>query len=223
MSKFLRRSRPAGRARACAPHGGGRPSVVGVNDDAGKYEPGDGAFWTTMAAIGMTLEHDHAALGRDVRRPASTADRGATSSRPALAAAQAAGVSVTLRRLSAALVGARRPGERARSSRPGWRASRRRSRRARVRRHERVQPACSPTRSTPAGRTSRPRSCGAFLAAALRRAQGRRPGDLRLGRRPLAARQPGAEGRLEPARDEPARLAEVPRPVVPRRAAARRR
>ena len=30
--------------------------VWGVNDDAGKYEQGDGPFWTTLRAVGMTSD-----------------------------------------------------------------------------------------------------------------------------------------------------------------------
>ena len=30
--------------------------VWGVNDDAGKYENGDGPFWTTLRTVGMTSD-----------------------------------------------------------------------------------------------------------------------------------------------------------------------
>jgi hypothetical protein len=67
--------------------------VWGVNDDAGKYEGGDGPFWTTLRSVGMTS--DSMTLRWD--ETSSTGfDGGEADFLPAaLDAATAAGVSVT--------------------------------------------------------------------------------------------------------------------------------
>jgi hypothetical protein len=67
--------------------------VWGANDDTGKYQPADGPFWTTLLGVGMTSNtitlrwNEATATGFDGGEQAFLA--------PALAAAAAAGVSVT--------------------------------------------------------------------------------------------------------------------------------
>ena len=49
IEEGLRRLRPAGRSRSARPASADN-ITWGVNDDAGKYEQGDGPFWTTLLA-----------------------------------------------------------------------------------------------------------------------------------------------------------------------------
>lgn len=68
--------------------------VWGVNDDAGKYEQDGGPFWTTLRSVGMTS--DTMTLHWDETTPDGFEGAEASLVGPALAAAAAAGVSVTL-------------------------------------------------------------------------------------------------------------------------------
>lgn len=65
----------------------------GVNDDAGKYEKGDGAFWTTLLGVGMTS--NTVTVRWDETSPSGFEGNDADFLAPSLAAARAAGVSVT--------------------------------------------------------------------------------------------------------------------------------
>lgn len=67
--------------------------VWGVNDDAGKYEHGDGPFWTTLLTVGMTS--DSMTLRWDESSATGFEGDEADFLPSALAAATAAGVSVT--------------------------------------------------------------------------------------------------------------------------------
>lgn len=66
----------------------------GVNDDAGKYEKGVGPFWTTLLGVGMTS--DTITLRWDETSPTGFDGSEADFIAPSLAAAQLAGVKVTL-------------------------------------------------------------------------------------------------------------------------------
>jgi hypothetical protein len=65
----------------------------GVNDDAGKYEQGDGPFWSTLIGVGMTS--DTITLRWDETSPTGFAESEQQFLAPALAAADEAGVAVT--------------------------------------------------------------------------------------------------------------------------------
>jgi hypothetical protein len=65
----------------------------GVNDDAGKYEHGDGLFWTTLRAVGMTS--DTMTLHWDETTPNGFEADEESLLGPALEGAAAAGVNVT--------------------------------------------------------------------------------------------------------------------------------
>ena len=65
----------------------------GVNDDAGKYEKGVGAFWSTLLGVGMTS--DTITLRWDETSASGFEGSEADFVAPSLAAAQAAGVKVT--------------------------------------------------------------------------------------------------------------------------------
>ena len=66
----------------------------GVNDDAGKYEKGDGAFWTTLLGVGMTS--NTVTLRWDETSATGFDGNDADFLAPSLAAAKAAGVSVVI-------------------------------------------------------------------------------------------------------------------------------
>jgi hypothetical protein len=68
--------------------------VWGVNDDAGKYEHGDGPFWTALRSVGMTS--DSMTLRWDESSVTGFEGDESDFLAPALDAATAAGVSVTL-------------------------------------------------------------------------------------------------------------------------------
>ncbi len=68
--------------------------VWGVNDDAGKYEQGAGPFWTMLRSVGMTS--DTMTLHWDETTPDGFEGDEASLVGPALDAAAAAGVTVTL-------------------------------------------------------------------------------------------------------------------------------
>lgn len=68
--------------------------VWGVNDDLGKYEDGNGPFWTTLRSVGMTS--DSMSLRWDETSPTGFDGDQADFVPAALQAATAAGVSVTL-------------------------------------------------------------------------------------------------------------------------------
>lgn len=65
----------------------------GVNDDAGKYEPADGPFWTALESVGLTS--DTMTVRWDDRSPTGFVGEDGTFLGPALTAAEAAGVAVT--------------------------------------------------------------------------------------------------------------------------------
>jgi hypothetical protein len=65
----------------------------GVNDDAGKYEQGDGPFWSTLIGVGMTS--DTITLRWDETSPTGFAGSEEQFLAPSLAAADEAGVAVT--------------------------------------------------------------------------------------------------------------------------------
>jgi hypothetical protein len=69
------------------------PIVWGVNDDAGKYENGNGPFWTTLRSVGMTS--DSMTLRWDESSPTGFEGNEADFLPASLEAAVAAGVSVT--------------------------------------------------------------------------------------------------------------------------------
>lgn len=67
--------------------------VWGVNDDAGKYEKGVGPFWSTLRSVGMTS--NTVTLRWDETSPTGFDGVDQAFVAPSLAAAQAAGVSIT--------------------------------------------------------------------------------------------------------------------------------
>jgi hypothetical protein len=67
--------------------------VWGVNDDAGKYEPSDTTFWTTLRGVGLTS--DTMTVRWDETAPNGFDGNDADLIGPALDAATAAGVNVT--------------------------------------------------------------------------------------------------------------------------------
>ena len=150
------------------------------------------------------------------RRPraASTARRRFLA--PSLAAAQAAGVSVTFDVYPRHSSARGRPGER-REVRGWLHVSRRRTRTCRVHRHERAQhePASQPAVRRRAERSAA--RCGAFWQPATTRS---RPSTRRSSSGASGSRRAATRCRRPPSpRDQAGRLAEAPGPVVPRAAA----
>ncbi len=199
---------------------------VGVNDDGGKYETGASWFYPTLASTGLgvnavTLRWDETAID-----PIGAVEQALIEE--VIAKARASGVAVELDiyplHSQALTLGARCPA----AAEPGVVRQHRADpavrrvgglrradvpERARVRRHERVQPAAvhepavGRIRPEPVRRDLRP---GA--RSRLRRAQGREQRHPGLGRRPLAARERQAERAqqlLDDARHVPERSREV--------------
>ena len=93
--------------------------VWGVNDDAGKYEQGDGPFWTTLRSVGMTS--DTMTLHWDETTPDGFEGEEASLVGPRWRCAAAAGVTVTLDVYPRHSSRAREPASTPPGSRPGSR------------------------------------------------------------------------------------------------------
>ena len=187
--------------------------IWGVNDDAGKYEQGNGPFWTTLRSVGMTS--DTMTLHWDETTTSGFEGDEQSLLAPALAGAAAAGVNVTFDvypRHSAALASP----VNAAGSPPG--SQRLRVAYPQVREFVVMNECNTSLFANPQyvrGKNVSAARCGTFLAAAYDALKAVDPTIFVWGLGLSPRGNPVPTDKSQPARDEPGRLARVPRRVVP--------